>query len=779
MSSSIGVDIPRRDAADKLTGATQYTLDLAPGGMLHAAVARSEVAAGRINNLDVSAAEAMPGVRAVVTAADAPGRYGIAVADHPLFADGYIRYRGEPLAAVAADTMEQAEAAAAVVEVDIEPFDPILDLADAVAEDARVIHPDWEDYEVLFPGEREGNIAFEASVRRGSVEDVVERNDVTIVESVFRNGRQNQASLEPRVAVAVYEDGRFVIHSSTQHPWAVRKTTASLLGVPDRDVRVLVPPVGGGFGMKYEGSIEPIAALLARESGRPVRHALSRREEMLTGLARENSEIKIRSAVTDDGEIVAREASVLMDCGAYGGEQPFLASMSAHTLMGSYRLGAVHLVCRAIYTNTAPTGAFRACNGTYSIFALERHTDEICAAIGMDRWELRRRNVIGDGSIGSTGQVFEGDVLEPMLAKMDRMRPDLAAPTDGRLVGRGVAIGTWFTLVGPSTAAVNLNDDGSATLITAGVEIGSGSMVQGIPQIVAEELGIPVEKVIVRRADTDAGGFDYGVGGGRTTVSIGSAAVSATAEVKRKVRALAAEMLEASPDDLELVDEEVGVVGDPTTRIALAEVASAALFNGGPISGSGAFTAKGVETAPGCAIGHMVPGLELPIFVVHEADVAVHPASGHVEVLAYRVVQDVGKAINPGSIYSQIQGGVVQGLGYALHEEITTGPDGSIEQQGFDGYRLPTALDSIPIDMELHEGAPSLGPFGAKGAGEVPILNVAAAIACAVSDAIGAPVWEIPLTPPRVLGYLRDRIPPPDLSHHGERPRALAEAHRI
>lgn len=768
MSGSIGADVPRRDAEDKLRGRTRYTVDLVKPGLLHAAVRRSDVAAARILRIDAEAARAMPGVRAVVTAADAPGRYGIGVADHPLFADEVIRYVGEPLAAVAADTAEQARAAAAAVVVELEPLPAHRTMAEALAPGARLIHPDWEDYEVLVEGaERGGNVAWEATVVRGDTDAAFARSDVVVVESAFESGRQNQAPLEPRACVATYEDGRFVLETSTQVPWSVRRSTADLLGVRPADVRVVVPPVGGGFGGKFEWALEPFAALLARASGRPVRIANSRQEEMLTALCRENAEIRIRSAVTRDGEILAREAVVLMDCGAYGGEQPFLTTMTAHTLGGNYRLGSVRLVSRAVYTNTPPTGAFRACNGTYNTFALERHTDEICQAIGMDRLEFRRRNVLGDGDLGSTGQVFEGDVLAPMLERMEalRQRSAVSAPEDGRLHGRATVVGTWFVFVGPSAATVNVNPDGSVTLVTAGVEIGSGSTMQAIPQIVAASFGIAPGDVVVRAADTDAAGYDAGVGGGRTTVSLGAASQAACEDAKRKLLVVAADLLESSVDDLVLADGVVAVRGVPSASVTLAQVAARAQDLGGPISGSGSFTARGTPSMPGCAAGHMIDALDIPIFAVHDCEVAVDPATGKVEVLAYRVVQDVGRAVNPRAIRGQIQGGVVQGLGYALHEEITIAEDGSIAQRGLETYRLPLATDVVEVAVDLYEGAPSFGPLGVKGAGEIPILNVAAAVGCAVSDATGRPVRRIPLTPPRVLGLLRDRSDAPTLEH--------------
>jgi CO/xanthine dehydrogenase Mo-binding subunit len=763
------MNFPRRDARDKLQGRTRYTVDRASAGTLHGALRRADVPSARIIRIDVSKALAMPGVRAIVTADDAPGRHGIGIADHPLFAAGWVRYDGEPLAAVAADTLAQAHAAAAAIVVELERLPAVVEMAEALAPDAMLVHPDWQSYEVLFEGgARAGNVAWEATVVRGDVEAAFARPDVTVVDSVFRVGRQNHLSLEPRAVVASYEDGRFHIETSTQVPWTVRTMTARLLGIAPSQVRVTVPAVGGGFGLKFDCALEPFAALLARAAGRPVRLVNSREEEMLTCLCRENAEIRIRSAITAQGEIVGREAVVLMDCGAYGGEQIFLTTMTAHTLGGNYRLGSVRLATRAIYTNTAPNGAFRACNGVYNTFALERHTDEICAAIGMDPLDFRRRNVLGDKDLGATGQVFEGDVLVPMLDQMAQLqaaRPSREPLAGERLYGRATVVGTWFVFVGPSAATVNLNPDGSATLVTSGVEIGSGSMMQALPQIVAAELGLRPEDVIVRTADTDAAGYDVGVGGGRTTVSLGAASTAACVEVRRKLLQVASDMLETAPDDLVLANRRVEIVGIQGSGVTIAEVAARAQSVTGPISGSGSFTGPGVASMPGCAVGHFIDALDMPVFAVHDCEVAVDAQTGHVEVLSYTVVQDVGRALNPRAIAGQIQGGVVQGLGYALHEEMSVGIDGRIRQTGLETYRVPLAQDVVPVEISLYEGAPSIGPLGVKGAGEVPILNVAAAIACAVSNATGRRVQDLPLTPPRVLALLTGRQAPIAMPH--------------
>ncbi|WP_320198742.1 xanthine dehydrogenase family protein molybdopterin-binding subunit [Agrobacterium sp. rho-13.3] len=761
--STTVMNLPRRDARDKLRGRTKYTNDRARPDTLYAVLLRSTVPSGRIVRLDVSAALKCPGVLAIATAADAPGNYGIGIADHPLFAVDAIRYNGEPIAAIAAESEAEARAALAAIILEIEPLEPVLTMADALAPDARLVHEDWRNYEVLTEGgARSGNIAWEAKSVRGDVDAAFARSDVTIIESSFEVGRQSHVPFEPRVAIGRWEDGRAHIETSTQVPWTVRNVTGRVMQLPPGRVRVTVPPVGGAFGLKFDASIEPITALLARMTGRSVMLENTRQEEMATCLCRENAEITIRSAVTADGEIVGREAVVLMDCGAYGGEQVFLTTMTSHTLGGTYRLGAARLVSRAVYTNTPPNGAFRACNGVYNSFALERHTDEICATIGMDPIEFRKHNVLGDGDLGPTGQVFEGDVLRPMLERMDALRVKTGTvehKADGRLYGRATALGTWFIFVGPSAATINMNADGSATLVTSGVEIGSGTMMQSLPQIVAGQLGLTPDQVVVKEADTDAAGLDVGVGGGRTTVSIGAASVGASAEVKEKLLRAAGEMLQTAPKDLVLRDGRVEIAGRPGSGVSIPSVVAHAQTTTGPITGTGSFTAKNTPAMSGCAMGHFIDALDIPVFVVHEAEVAVDPDTGHVEVLAYRVVQDVGRALNPRAIMGQIQGGVVQGFGYALHEEVTITNDGRIAQDGFETYRVPLAQDVIPIVADLYEGAPSMGPLGTKGAGEVPILAVGSAIACAVARAIGKPVSRLPLTPPRVLRLLNDVEP--------------------
>ena len=390
----------------------------------------------------------------------------------------------------------------------------------------------------------------------------------------------------------------------------------------------------------------------------------------------------------------------------------------------------------------------------------------------MDRLAFRRLNVLGDGDLGATGQVFQGEVLRPRLDRMETLRAGSGsrrAQADNRLYGRATTVGTWFIFVGPSAATVNLNADGSATLVTAGVEIGQGTMMQALPQIVAANLGLHPSDVIVKTADTDAAGRDLGVGGGRTTVSIGAASQAACAEVRDKLLAVASEMLQTKPENLVLTKGRVEIAGRPGSGTSIAKVVERAEALSGPIAGSGAFTAPGEKAMPGCAAGHFIDAIDIPVFAVHDCELAVDPDTGHVEILAYRVVQDVGRALNPRAVHGQIQGGVVQGLGYALFEEMTVNAQGAMEQAGFESYLIPLAQDVLPVEIDLYEGAPSIGPLGTKGAGEVPILNVGAVVACAVADALGKPVGELPLTPPRVLALIDGPSAPLDHPHISRR----------
>lgn len=752
-SSLIGESVRRRNGEAKVRGDAVYTLDYAEPRMLHAKLLRSQVAAGRIVRLDVSRAEAMPGVCAVITAADAPARAGWIVKDQTLFADGVVRYAGEPIAAVAAETIAQAAAAVRAIELEIEPLPAVTEVEAALAPDAPLVHPDWASYDSV-EGERDGNVAWESVLERGDVDAAFARADLA-VEDEFVVHRQHQCPIEPHCAVARYENGRYVIHTSTQYPFNVRDRVAEFLAIRPSEIRVVVPTVGGGFGGKLDASIEPYCALLARKTGRPVKLVNTRREEFISATPRENAIVRIRSALTRDGEILGREALCLLDNGAYCGEEPAIAGLAPILLSSTYRVGAARVRSKLVYTNTAPTGAFRGVNGPYLVFALERHMDRVANELGLDRREFRLRHVYREGDTMPNGQKLPGVAFLEGFKRIEDVAPwdELTRPRTSH--GVGLAAVVWMTNPGPAGVTLKLNEDGTIGVVTAGVEIGTGAMAAGVTQVVAAELGVRPEDVVLLPPDTDAAVYDAGAQGSRTLALIGPAAQQAAVEVRAQILETASGMLEIASSDLELRDGYVQAVGTPDRRVSLAEVGHTAVWTTGPIQGAGKHIAPPTPFDTGCIAGALIPAFNAPSYHVHLAEVEVDPETGKVTILRYVVAQDVGKAINPLGIECQVQGGVMQGIGYALYEGLRL-EDGIYLDQNLESYRLPTAFEAPPLELILLEHPWPHGPYGAKGAAEPPIVPVAGAIANAVSDAIGKPINELPITPFAVLAALRE-----------------------
>jgi CO/xanthine dehydrogenase Mo-binding subunit len=752
--SLIGERVLRRDGEAKVRGTAVYAFDYAEPYMLQAKILRSPVVAGRIERLDTARAETMAGVRAVVTAAHAPRRGGWIVKDQTVFAHGVVRFAGEPIAAVAADTIEQAAAAARAIELEIEPTVSVTDIESALAPGAPLVHGDWASYEPVGAGEREGNVAWRARVTFGDVDEAFARAEL-VVEDEFVCRRQHQSPIEPHCAVARFEAGRYVIHTSTQYPYNVRDRVAEFLDVRPSDIRVIVPTVGGAFGGKLDSSLEPYAALLARETGRPVKIVNTRREEFLSGTARENAIVRIRSAVSGDGEILGREALCLLDNGAYCGEEPAIAGIAPILLASTYRVGAVRAEARLVYTNTTPTGAFRGVNGPYLVFALEQHMDHIAKELGLDRREYRLRHVYREGDTMPNGQQLSGVAFHEAFERIEEVAPwkELSRPRPYH--GVGVVPVVWLTNPGPAGVTLKLNEDGTVGLVTSGVEIGTGAVAAGVVQLVASELGVRPEDVVLLPPDTDAAGYDAGAQGSRTLPSVGEAARRAAAEVRDRVLDAASELLEIAPADLELREGHAVAVGAPERRVALSQVATHATWTAGPIQGTGRHISPPTPFDGNCIANALIPAFNAPSYHVHLAEVEVDPATGKVRVLRYVVAQDVGKAINPLAIEGQVEGGVVQGIGYALYEGIRI-EDGVYLDTGFETYRLPTVYDAPPLELILLEQPWPHGPLGAKGAAEPPIVPVAAAIGCAVADAIGRPIAELPMTPFAVLAAIRE-----------------------
>jgi len=756
--SALGSSAARSDGPVKVRGQARYTVDVEVSGMLHCVIARTTVAAGRIIRLDVSKARALPGVHAVITALEAPThRTGLAVNDQPIFASTYISYEGEPIAAVAADTKAIARRAVELIEFEFEETIPMVDLDESVAEGARLVHPDWQTFSLVAPCERYDNVAGEVFADPQGVDSAFAQAAHVVVDE-YQVGRQYQAYLEPKAVVAEYVSGRYLIQISHQYPFSLRNRLAAALGVRSSDVRVIGHHIGGGFGGKLDLGIEPYAALLAKVTGRAVKLVQERTEDLITCPSRENAIIRIRSAVDVDGKVLGRDLDVLLDSGAAAGDTPYLCSIALFMAGGAYRIGPTRVRARAIYTNTAPTGAFRGVNGTYLIFAVERHLDHIAEVVGVDRMAIRLANILNDGDKLLSGQTLDdASILGEAFAEVEKVAPwvmETRPPsTDSTSVLRGIGIAAtpWLTNSMPGEATLRLADDGTICLISAANDNGSGAVTMGLRQIAAEEFDLSVEDVTTTLPDTDTQGFDGGSQGSRTTHVVGRAVHESAIKLRQKIFDVASKHFEVDVTDLEIVAGAVGVLGVPSLRLPLAEVAMIARRTVGSLGATASYAPALPSYDPSCATGFLFTTFPNPTYHVHLAEVEVDQVTGNVSVTRYIVAQEVGKAINPAGVYGQIQGAVTQGIGYALYEGIDIGNDGRYQQRTLASYRLPLAPDIPRVEALLLEHPNPNGPFGAKGVAEPPIVPVAAAIGNAISNAVGYQITSLPIRPNDVL----------------------------
>ena len=753
--SVVGSSLARSDADAKLRGDAVFGADLVRPGMLWAALVRSPVPAGQIRCIDAGAANEIDGVLEVLTAADVPDwRTGVIVSDAPFLAADYVAYEGEPMAIAVADSRAAAEAGASAVVADIEPIEPISTPEQALAPGARLVHPGWNRFAVAGGADigRDGNVVAEVVHDPGDLDEAFASADL-VVEATYRTPRQYQAHLEPKMALAVFESGRYTIEVSHQYPFRLRDRIAQMLAVKPSSLRVVGHHIGGGFGAKLDVSVEAFAALLARRYRRPVRMQHSALEERLVAPCRANALVSVRSAVRRDGTILATEVEIVSDSGAYANNGPALSAIPMFVFGSIYRVGTARIRTRNVYTNTAPTGAYRGVNGPWLVFANERHIDAIADTLGRDRREFRLASLAQDGEPMRNGQPLEQvSILREAFERVDELAPWVTAGA-GELRGVGQAAAVWLTNPMPGHATVKLNEDGTAMVITSATENGSGAVATGLRQIAAETLGLSADDVMVTMPDTDATGYDAGSQGSRTTHVVGRAIADAAAEVRHQVIDHASRMLEAAPDDLVIAEGTVTVAGVPAARLTLGQVAQAATWSQGPIAAGASYVTPTPPHDPMCATGMLIKGWPTPTYHLHQAEVSVDPVTGRVTVDRYVVAQEVGRAIHPDAIAGQIQGGVAQGLGYALSERVDL-DHGRYVQRTFKEHGLPLAADVPKVEMIVMEHADPAGPYGAKGAAEPPVVPVAAAVANAVSDAIGAPIDTLPITPADVLDAL-------------------------
>jgi CO/xanthine dehydrogenase Mo-binding subunit len=738
----VGHPLPRFDAPGKVTGSAVYAADFALPGMLHGKIARSGEAHARVVSIQTRQALGVPGVRAAITAADVPDvRYGGAVKDETVFAREVVRYLGQPVAAVVATTPEAAEAGAAAIEIEYELRAPVYDLAAALAPGAPLLHEAWETYTAIPILERSGNVCNRARIAVGDLERGWAEAD-RVFEHRFTTAMVHQGYTEPRAAVAAWDSsGQVTVWSNTQLPFEVQNTLAEILDIPPSKIRVIVPGVGGGFGGKLRVGVEHVAALLAKKCGRPVKVITTSEEELTAAYPRQGALVEIKTGVTRSGRITARQGRIYFDTGAFAGSGPGVASVATLVLAGPYRIPNLLVEGYAVYTNKTNCGSYRAPSGPQANFAVESQMDVIADALGIDPLALRLANVVHEGDEGPTGQVLTAVSVEECLRRAaDAIGWSDRRPGPGR--GKGLACGWWTTTGGSSGVYVKINPDGTVALNTGAAEIGTAALT-GAAQILAEELGVDLGDVSVVSADTFATPFDFGAQGSRTAFAVGNACRVAAVELKRKI----AEQLGVAADALALRDKQV-VTG--SACVLLADVARQSQAAGGGLIAHGTFIAPPTAHDAKRVSGHVYPAFHSPSFHAHAVDLSVDRETGEISIHRYVVAQDVGFALNPTYIEGQIEGGVAQGLGQTLSEEIVY-RDGRVMNANLTDYKMPTAVDVPPIESILVQQPSAVGPYGAKGVGEPPNIEPPAAVANAIASAIGWRATSLPITAEKVV----------------------------
>ena len=736
----IGTRPIRHDALDKVTGRASYGADIHLPGMLYGKVLRSPHAHANIKSIDTSKAEAYPGVMATATARDLPALadkmedigesiVNLRDASANVLAPGKVLYHGHAVAAVCATTPHIAEEATKLIEVEYEVLPAVTDVREAMKEDAPLLHEDLLTQSMGETAEKPSNVAKHFQHKKGDIDKGFEEADI-IVEREFNTATIHQGYIEPHNATALWNaDGSLTLWTSTQGPFQVRNQMASVLMVPVSKVKVIPMEIGGGFGAKFPMYIQPIAAIFSKKTGRPVKMTLNRTEEFLATGPAPGSYMKCKMGATKDGRLVAAYSMLAYEAGAYPGSA---VGAGAFCVFAPYNIPNVLIDGYDVVVNKPHSTAYRAPGATNAGFSAETVIDEICEKLEMDPLEFRLKNGPKEGDVRADGPVF-GNIgcLETTEAAMNHEH--YKTPLEGKYRGRGVASGFWCNGGGQSSAVVNVVEDGTLHLIEVSADIG-GTRTACAMQL-AEVLGLSAEDVNPIVADTDTIGYTDGTGGSRTCFATGWAAIKAGEDVKRQMTERAAKLFEVEPKDVEYADAVFTNMKDPDKTLPFKEVAEKTGQTGGPVVGRATVSPTGVGN----------------VFATHIVDVEVDIDTGKVEILRYTAVQDVGKAIHPSYVEGQIQGGVVQGIGWALNEEFIYDDEGHLTNASFLDYRMPTSLDLPMIEAVLVEVANPGHPYGVRGVGEVPIVPPPAAVANAIYRATGLRMTDLPMSPRKIL----------------------------
>jgi CO/xanthine dehydrogenase Mo-binding subunit len=740
----------RADGPDKVTGSGRYTADLTLTGMLAAKFRYADHPHARITRIDTTAARAIPGVFAVLTAADVPDvRYGPFVQDRTLFANDVVRYDADVLAAVAAITPDIAAAACAAIEVDYEVLPVVNDVESAFEATSPLVHTGWADYGTEDGIVRDRNDASFSSITKGDVDAGMAAAD-EIVTSRYVADASHGVPIEPRAVLAQWEGDQVTIWTSTQVPYDARAGVCETLQLPTNRVRIIVPHLGGGFGGKCGFHYEAHVAALARAAKRPVKLVFSREEEFRApDRRREGMVIDISTGVTRDGVITARRATVLLDNGAYTADAGFFPQVAAMHVAGPYAVENVSVEAHLLYTNHQPSGSIRAPTAPQACWAVESHTDEVAARIGMDPVEFRKQNAVDTGKVGPSGQTYD----EIGLQRCIEIAPGLVGagdelPADEAI---GVAIGWWPSFSAPSGAIVKLDDDGYGQIITGAQECGTGA-VMTLRQLVADELGMDAERFQLVYQDTSVAPYDMGATGSQTLFNNGRAAVAAAAQVAEQLRELAADHLEAAPGDIVLADGAAHVAGTPDRIVSIDELAATAA--GGELligHGSGPPPEAPPLVGSSCVGDTGMAAWVAPQFSCHAVRVRLDRDTGVVRVLHVGAAHDSGTIVNEIGALGQVEGGVMMGIGQALTEGTIYDDDGRQRNAALLEYKLQTCADAPTVTTEFVQiPTAGAGPRGAKGLAEAPNVATAAAISNAIATLVGRPVRRLPMTAERV-----------------------------
>ena len=743
--SVIGQRMGKIDGQDKVEGLARFGADIHLPGMLCGKVLRSPHAHARILKIDISKAEALPGVMGVVTNADFPdipkgttiqnGHMTINVQqlNRQVMAREKALYAGHPVAAVAAISPEAAEEALNLIEVDYEVLPPVLDCIEAMKADAPLLHGDMYTRTLGERPEKPSNVALHLEMGRGDVEQGFAQADV-VIERSYRTQMVHQGYIEPEAETAwVQPDGQVTIWADTQGSFSHRNQTAGLFQMPFSRIKVTPMEVGGGFGGKSWLRVSPICVALSQKAGRPVKIVLTREEVLRATGPGSPTATKVKVGATKDGQITAIKAEMAYDAGAFPG-----SPLAGGTLSGfaHYRTSNLKIDGYDVVTNKPRVQAYRAPGATAASFAVESVMDEMAQALDMDPLELRAKNATREGDRLPNDRTLNRVGLEAVLEKV-RSSPAWAAPFNGKNRGRGLALGFWIGGTGISSCHLSFSNDGSINVVVGSVDLSATRT--SFVQMVAEEFGIPPNQVRVVTGDTDGVAHTDNTGGSRITYSMGTAIHLACQDALRQLNERASAQLNVSPEVIDYAAGTFQARDIPDRSVTLAELSLTGIHSGDMVIGHG--VASRLQNAPS--------------FAAHIADVEVDQETGKVHLINYTTFQDVGRAINPDQVEGQMQGGAAQGLGWALSEGYQYDDKGILINASLLDYRLPTALDLPMIRTEIVEVAASDGPYGVRGVGEVPIVPPPAAVANAIARATGARIRELPMNPERVFWALR------------------------